>query len=373
MAKLKKTLPKEFIEYCSRHCNNWSAEDIEKCKEMLTACEPDARERGTYNETALHKYIPVELAEWLIERGADVNAEQTYGTPIFKHARVGHYDICELLIKHGADVNALDYMEQTPLFAAADGGHADIVKLFLENGAVPDHHQKHFGENIGRTPLLNMLERLRPGNRGKAAVARILIEAQGGKDNIPAKEWEMAQGFVSAKGKSFEFSRSGMEEEYRKLAEAEMQELYALFEVDAPKPVIRHDGVSKIEVDNTLSFTEQYDKLWEYLVPAKGKCDTVQGEVIRITGRVCDEVYRNGGANWDNDYRRMLRALSDYFIQGEPLSEADLKTAENACTCINGTNGCGGENEITVLQKLAVKWVSMNSEPITLGEVAYKR
>lgn len=317
MAKLKKTLPKEFIDYCSRHCNNWSAEDIEKCKEMLTACEPDARERGTYNETALHKYIPIELPEWLIERGADVNAEQTYGTPIFKHARVGHYDICELMIKHGANLNALDYMEKTPLFAAADGGHADIVKMFLENGADPNHHEKHFGNNIGRTPLLNMLERMRPGDRGNAATARILLEAQGGKDNIPAKEWEMAQGFVSDKGKDFEFHKSDMEEEYRNNAEAEMLEFYALFEVDAPAPIVKHDGVTKIEIDSSLSFSEQYKKLWEYLVPASGKCDTLQGEVIRITGCVGDEVYRNGGANWDNEYLKMIHALLEFLTQGQ--------------------------------------------------------
>ena len=373
MAKLKKTLPKEFVDYCFEHGNIWTAEDIDKCKEMLEPCEPDARERGTYNYTALHKYIPLELAEWLIDRGADVNAEQTYGTPIFNHARVGDYDICELLIKHGANLNAFDYMEQTPLFAAADGGHADIVKLFLDNGADPKHHEKHFGENIGRTPLLNMLERMRPGDRGKAETAQILIDAQGGKDRIPAREWEMAQGFISDKGRKFEFSKSGMEEEYRKNAENEMMKLYALFDVTPPTPIIRHDGVAKIEIDNTLSFSEQYNKLWEYLVPPSGKCDTVQGEVIRITGRLGNEIYGNGGVNWDKEYHKMLVTLTEYFRQGKPLSEAELKIVENACTCINETKGCGGENEVGKLQEFAVKWIAMNSNPIQLREVPYKR
>ena len=373
MAKLKKTLSKEFIDYYSRHGIVWTAEDIEKCKEMLSVCDPDARERGTFNETALHKYIPTELVEWLIDRGADVNAEQTYGTPIFKHARVGHFDICKLLIQHGADLNALDYMEQTPLFAAADGGHADIVKLFLENGADPGHQNQHFGNNIGRTPLLYMLERMRPGDSGKADTAQVLVEAQGGKDKIPAREWEMAQGFVADKGKDFEFSKSGMETEYRENAENEMQKLYALFDVEAPASVIRHDGVSKIEIDNTLPFSELYDKLWEYLVPASGKCDTVQGEVIMINGRLSNEVYGNGGANWDSEYRKMLRALTEYLTQGQPLSETDLNDAENACSGINNTKGRGSENEVRLLQELAVKWVTSNTDPIPLGEVSYKR
>jgi hypothetical protein len=373
MAKLKKTLPKEFIDFCRTHTNNWTADDIEQCKEMLTPCEPNARERGVYNETALHHYIPVGLAEWMIERGADVNAEQTYGTPIFKHARIGKYDVCELLIRHGADLNALDYMEHTPLFAAADGGHADIVRLFLAHGADPAHHEKHFGDNIGNTPLLYMLSRLRPGDRGKAETAQILVEAQGGKANIPAREWKAAQSHVTAKGKDFAFSQAGMEAEYRQTAESEMQQLCALFGVDLPAPIIRHDGISRIEIDSALPFAAQFEKLWEYLVPPSGKCAIVQGEVIRITGRLSDEVYGNGGANWDNDFNKMLLALPSYLRQGQALSETDLNGAEAACSAIRSMKGCGGETEVRALQELAVKWVSLNSDPIPLGTVNYKR
>ena len=31
------------------------------------------------------------------------------------------------------------------------------------------------------------------------------------------------------------------------------------------------------------------------------------------------------------------------------------------------------ENEVKVLQELAVKWVSLNSDPVSPGEVNYKR
>ena len=78
MSRLRMTLPKEFIVFCYEHMYDWSAESIEECKKMLLPCDPNARERGHYKETALHKYIPLEIVEWLVERGADVNLANTY-------------------------------------------------------------------------------------------------------------------------------------------------------------------------------------------------------------------------------------------------------------------------------------------------------
>ena len=66
-------------------------------------CEPDATERGGLKRTALHMSIPIEVAGWLVERGANVNAENRYGTTLREQAgmRCPNIDICKLLIDNG--------------------------------------------------------------------------------------------------------------------------------------------------------------------------------------------------------------------------------------------------------------------------------
>ena len=69
---------------------------------------------------------------------------------------------------------------------------------------------------------------------------------------------------------------------------------------------------------------------WSFLIPSSGAAKTVQGEVIRIPGRVRDELDRNGGVNWDRDYRKMLQALPQYLSLGIPLSDQELAETKRA-------------------------------------------
>ena len=177
MAKLKKTLPNELGRFCMNHERDWCEPLIEKLKEMLSECEPDATPRGASNETVLHfTNIPVEIVAWQIGRGATVDAPHTYGTPLLKHARKGNYDICKLLIEKGADVNAENYESATPLFAAADGGRVEVVKLLLENGADPNHRGNRVMD--GKNALLYMISRMYFGDGDKAETAEIIIDAK---------------------------------------------------------------------------------------------------------------------------------------------------------------------------------------------------
>lgn len=182
---------------------------------------------------------------------------------------------------------------------------------------------------------------------------------------------------VSYMGNEFELLKKDWSDEYRNEIETIMNRFYAIFDVTPAKPVLKHDGKSPIEVDRNLSVVEQHSALWEYLVPASGKCSTVQGEVIRITGRVDGEANNNGGANWDAEYRKMLDALEQYFLQGNALGEYDLNEARDAIIEINhfkAAPGCYGcQKQIDYLIELAVKWIWQNPEPIKLGKVAYKR
>jgi formylglycine-generating enzyme required for sulfatase activity/ankyrin repeat protein len=82
----------------------------------------------------------VAVATWLLDHGANVNGEQRTGrhvglTALHRAAFFGSFEVAQLLIARGADVNADRSRGTTPLFYAASGGHGQIVELLLKNGA----------------------------------------------------------------------------------------------------------------------------------------------------------------------------------------------------------------------------------------------
>lgn len=76
--------------------------------------------------------------EYLIERGADVNAQDKGGLiPLHNASSYGHVDIAAFLIKSGALVNATDRWAFTPLHEAAQKGRTQLCTLLLAHGADP--------------------------------------------------------------------------------------------------------------------------------------------------------------------------------------------------------------------------------------------
>ncbi|WKK99870.1 hypothetical protein Q0F98_21465 [Paenibacillus amylolyticus] len=120
-------------------------------------------------------------------------------------------------------------------------------------------------------------------------------------------------------GKDFEFVREKFNKDKVDGVSDALIKLYRLFDVEPVANRIMHDGTAPIQVKAT-TWPKQHQELWEYLIPAQGHAQTVQGEVIRITGRVSHEVLDNGGGNWDAEYRKMLDALIRYLGTGAPLA-----------------------------------------------------
>jgi len=99
--------------------------------------------------TPLHFAATEEIAELLINEGADVNAKNKWsGTPLQWTARGGHKEIVELLIAKGANVSAKNDEDGTPLHLPADRGHTEVVELLITAGA--DVNAK---DDEGETPL----------------------------------------------------------------------------------------------------------------------------------------------------------------------------------------------------------------------------
>jgi ankyrin repeat protein len=76
-----------------------------------------------------------EIAELLIEKGADLNAKDVGdGTPLFSAVYYGHKEIVELLLANGADVNAKGNYGKTPLDEAIKWKHPETADLLRKHG-----------------------------------------------------------------------------------------------------------------------------------------------------------------------------------------------------------------------------------------------
>jgi hypothetical protein len=128
-----------------------------------------------------------------------------------------------------------------------------------------------------------------------------------------------------------------------------------------------HDGAAPI-VAKAATWEAQHHELWEQLVPSAGAARTVQGEVIRISGRIANEIDGNGGINWDADFRLMADALLTHLGSGKPLATAELR---EAATIVGEVKRKFGDAQR--LCQLAVEWVALNPVPVALPAPAYKR
>ena len=102
--------------------------------------------------------------ERLLELGADINlaSNEDDNAPIIAAAQKGHIELVQYLIDEGADVNRRNSIGESALYVAGIAGHKDIVRLLLNNGADPNVmtmtgpllYQLAFQNNIELTEIL---------------------------------------------------------------------------------------------------------------------------------------------------------------------------------------------------------------------------
>lgn len=350
MALKRNTLPKNFKDLIA-------AGDMEALKAVFDTCDINAY-YGRNKEPALSfSRIPEELVRWLVGQGADINrADITYQrTPLHHRAMTRTGDIT-VFLELGADVHALDQYGTTPLHFAAGSFNAKAVQALLDYGANPlvQNKRGHMPLEYGLGSASNI------DIKYLVEIASILLEA--GTPTTPF----MAE-CVNHIGKNFEFHRENFARDSVDAVSAALDKLYEIFGVQPVERRVMHDGISPIHVPAGKP-PERHNALWELLVPSQGPAKTVQGEVVRITGRVHDEIYRNGGANWDADYRKMLNALLRHLASGRQL-EAELLKEAAALAKQPRPN----EEEALRLCELAVRWVDANPEPVTMMQPDYNR
>ena len=349
--KLRKTLPKNLAAMITEAEGSG---DYSAVYGALEACEPNAY-NGYGKSTALHMYeCTPELAKWLVARGTDVNAEDRYGkTPLHKSARAGLHSLPpQELIKLGADVHRQSSEGLTALHCAADGKNLPSVKALLEHNADPKAESKS-----GLTPLGYALTRLSNAELANIVpVAEVLLQA--GDRITPAM-----QESVRRVAENFEFHRAGFNTDSIDEVSAGQVALCVLTGVTPPKPRLMHDGSSPI-IATGPNWQAQHQELWALLVPSSGPCETVQGEVIRISGRIADEMHRNGGANWARQYPMLTKELGRHLASHNSLDKTTIQEANRLIGIVRSQPDGTTER----LMELAVQWVALNPTPHVLTQ-----
>jgi hypothetical protein len=350
MAKAKKKLlPQNFAALLEDS-------DTDAIKAVFGTCDVDAR-GGYSKQTALaFDELPDELARWLVEQGASISAEDKFGeTPL--HSRAGSWrGHIAVLLELGADVNAGEGVRGTALHRAAERGSAENARLLLQHGA-----KVSALNGDGLTPLEYALQRCNNAAiEDIATVAAILLDA--GAQRTPRMKV-----FVTRIGTNFEFFRDRFNRDTVGSTSSALGQLYALFDVPPVPRRAMHDGKAPIIAKST-NWQDRHQELWDLLVPSGGAAATVQGEVIRISGRIAKELDDNAGINWDADYKKMADAFLSFVGSGHALSDLKLK---EAATLVSEIKRKGGEP--WRLCELAVEWVALNKMPVVLAPPQYGR
>ena len=165
--------PLHYAAFCGLH-------DIAKI--LATEYPEDMNSHSFHSAfTPLHltsRNRDVDLVRMLVERGADVSAQDVVGlTPLHWASSRGSVDVARILVEGGADVSAQDTVGWTPLHRASSNGHVDVARILVEGGADVSAQARD-----GWTPLH------RASSEGHVDVVRILVE--GGAD-VSAQDMDM--------------------------------------------------------------------------------------------------------------------------------------------------------------------------------------
>ncbi|XP_030629548.1 LOW QUALITY PROTEIN: poly [ADP-ribose] polymerase tankyrase-2-like [Chanos chanos] len=125
---------------------------LARVKKLCSPENVNCRDTQGRHSTPLHLaagYNNLEVAEYLLQHGAEVNSQDKGGLiPLHNAASYGHVDVAALLIKYNACVNATDKWAFTPLHEAAQKGRTQLCALLLAHGADPTLRNQE-----GQSPL----------------------------------------------------------------------------------------------------------------------------------------------------------------------------------------------------------------------------
>ena len=348
---LRKTLPADIEQIIA-------SGDVEAVARAVARCEIGAYLRGAvYEPRLMHFPASEEITDFLLARGEDVNSRDRYQrTPIHARVRSRRLDQIPLLIARGGDINARDTSDQTALFDVVERVPVADVSRMIAWGADPlvVADSRVYGKATlveNAVSWQNFLDAPRA-----LAVIRLLLSVGapvGERVPVALRAMDRMRCTFITHGLPDHLSQSQVDE-----ASAALSELCAMFGVEQREAERAPVVGERLTLDPSVPALRQYGELWDLLVPDSGQCQTLQGEVIRIAGRVGHEVYDNGGINWDRSFGALLDQYLGVVRSGLPMPPDSLARAEAAVASLKSRSM--SYQAVDDITELAVAWVRLN-------------
>ena len=256
------------------------------------------------------------LVRWLIDQGCDIASSGSDGdTPLHAALYWKQLEIVNVLLAAGAPIEAAGRNGYTPLTRAFVNCFCDptpFARALLERGAIVTDHVRTLGDQWNPTAFSNLLRDF-------------------GISHEAAPNPEPAPTVASAIG------RIGV----------------------PPGP-----------------WKRQFEALWKMLVPSRGAATTLQGEVIRLSGKLTREAYGNGNINWNPTLAKAWQFIGATLVQDETLSPAQQRLLTRSLAEIienhHSPDVSGDGSPYYLVQEMVVQWVVAHHEPIAFAaHVAY--
>mgnify|MGYP002709760678 FL=1 len=348
---LRKTLPADIEQIIA-------SGDVEAVARAVERCEIGAYLRGSaYEPRLMHFPASEEITDFLLARGEDINSRDRYQrTPIHARVRSRCLDQIPMLIARGGDINARDTSDQTALFDVVERFPVVDVSRMMSWGADPlvVADSRVYGKATLMEYALRQ-ESLFDAPRALPVMRLLLSLGAPVGERVPValRLMDRMRCTFVTHGLPDHLSQSRVDE-----ASAALSELCALFGVEQreaqPAPVVGE----RLELDPSVPALRQHGELWDLLVPDSGQCQTLQGEVIRIAGRVGHEVYDNGGINWDRSFGKLLDQYLSVVRSGLPMPPDSVARAEAAVASLKSRSM--SDQAVDDITELAVAWVRLN-------------
>lgn len=130
----------------------------------------------------------------------------------------------------------------------------------------------------------------------------------------------------------------------------------------------RRKAAAHRDPDQAPPWWEEQERLWNELVPASGQAHTVQGELIRATGKAADEAYRNGNVNWESGYDALVAAVGENLTAHGVFSPQENAEIERCVREIidnfEAPDLSGHGSAYYRLSEMAVRFCRARREPI---------